>query len=1131
MKKLISLYLVLLCLSSCVEHNDEVRILVFSKTSGFYHESIPTGVAALQELGKSKQIRIDTTTNAEYFTEDSLKNYSAVVFLSTTGDVLNHYQEAEFERYIQAGGGYVGIHAASDTEHNWDWYGKLVGGYFSDHPGIRDRNPNVQPGDLHITEKHIATEMLPEVWQRTDEWYSFRKMYDQINVIMKIDEDSYKGGEDMGDHPMSWYHEYDGGRAFYTALGHTKESFSEPLFIEHIWGGIQYAVGENKKLNYKKAKSLRVPEEERFIKTTLVGGEFYEPTELTVLPNLDILVTQRRGEILLHKAGTNSIQQVGYLKVYYQSSRPGVNAEEGILGIQADPNFAKNNYVYIFYSPADTALNRLSRFVFKNDSIHHASEKIVLEFYSQRDICCHTGGSIAFDKDGLLYVSTGDNTTPFNEPGQKYVTAGFAPLDDRPGHEQFDGRRSAGNSNDLRGKILRIRVNEDGSYSIPKGNLYPEGTPNTRPEIYIQGTRNPYRISVDQKNGYLYWGDVGNDANNDSLQTRGPRGYDEINQARQAGHFGWPYFVGDNFAYFEYDYETGTTGAKFDPAKPINNSRNNTGIKELPPAQPAFIYYPYARSFQFPDVGTGGRNAMAGPVYYPDLYPKQTRYPEYFNGKFIAYDWTRGWIKLVTMNEKGDFLKMEPFMQNTKLNALIDMEVGPDGRLYFLEYGNGWFRKNEDSGLSRIDYVAGNVAPQIKKFEVSKTSGALPLTVTFTVEAHDLERKPLKFRWILGDGTEKETTTPTLEYTYTKPAVVQPTVEVIDDNQAKTVSQPLKIYAGNAIPSVEIVLKGNKSFYFPSKQVQYEIIIKDEDDPNAATNKDGLFVSANYLDSRDRAGSNAGHQQVSEIVMGKNLIQSSTCKTCHDDVKRSIGPSFLEIAQHYKHDAKSIQHLVSKIIKGGNGVWGEANMPANPSLKESEAQQIVSYIFSLNQDKSASLPMKGSINATLNQPATLTGRLLIQANYTDNGGEINHPLTVFDEVSLQNPSLRLFGVGDMMGFNRFFKDGEVLLNVPPRFGSFNVGEFDLDYLQKLNLEVIVNKALQADYTYSLHIDSPMGEKISEVVLSKGTKLGNKTLSFALPQTLRNKPVKLYLMSRTGEQNGFDTVYFRSLTFQ
>jgi glucose/arabinose dehydrogenase/cytochrome c551/c552 len=438
----------------------------------------------------------------------------------------------------------------------------------------------------------------------------------------------------------------------------------------------------------------------------LVQDHFFEPTEMTILPNLDILVLQRRGEILLYKHASGEVKQAGFLKVYWRTDVKGVNAEEGMLGLSKDPGFSKNHWVYIYYSPADSSVNRLSRFTFLNDSIQNASEKVILEVKSQRNICCHTGGSIAFGPDSLLYFSAGDNSTPFDEPGQKYVSHGFAPLNDAPGHEQYDAERSAGNTNDLRGKIIRIRVHDDGTYEIPKGNLFPPGTPKTRPEIYVMGDRNPYRISVDQKNSFLYWGEVGPDAANDSFDTRGPRGYDEVNQARKAGYFGWPYFVGNNYPYHSYNYITGKSGPAFNPQKPENHSRNNTGLVDLPPAQPAFIWYPYAHSPEFPDVGTGGRNAMAGPVYYTDMFPEATRYPDYYNGKLFIYDWIRGWIKVVTLQPNGDFEQMEPFMEHTQLHNCIDMEVGPDGKLYLLEYGTAWFAKNADAGLSRIDYSA-----------------------------------------------------------------------------------------------------------------------------------------------------------------------------------------------------------------------------------------------------------------------------------------------------------------------------------------------------------------------------------------------------------------------------------------
>jgi type 1 glutamine amidotransferase len=213
------------------------RVLVFTRTAGFRHDSIPDGVAAIAAMGAEQGFAIDHTEDPSVFADAGLAAYHAVVFLSTTGHVLEADQQTAFERYIGNGGGYVGIHSASDTEYDWPWYGGLVGAYFANHPDIQPAVVRVEDTD------DASTAMLPDPWPRTDEWYSFRTnpRSHGVHVLLTLDEASYAGGTMGDDHPIAWYHAYAGGRAWYTAGGHTSESFSDPLFLAHIWGGIQYA--------------------------------------------------------------------------------------------------------------------------------------------------------------------------------------------------------------------------------------------------------------------------------------------------------------------------------------------------------------------------------------------------------------------------------------------------------------------------------------------------------------------------------------------------------------------------------------------------------------------------------------------------------------------------------------------------------------------------------------------------------------------------------------------------------------------------------------------------------------------------------------------------------------------------
>ncbi|WP_117881258.1 ThuA domain-containing protein [Aureibaculum luteum] len=239
--KLISLSVVcvLMLITPCLQAQSE-NLLIFSKTEGYRHKSIETGIVAIKKLAKENDFNVTATEDATYFNADTLKNYKAVLFLSTTGNILNEEQQDSFKKFIQSGGGFVGIHAATDTEFDWPWYGKLVGAYFASHPKQQQATVTI------IDYKHMATKMLPKKWSLFDEWYNFKDISEDIDVLANLDETSYTGGENGSHHPISWVQEYDGGKMFYTGMGHTNEAFADTDFLAHVLGGIQYVFDRSK---------------------------------------------------------------------------------------------------------------------------------------------------------------------------------------------------------------------------------------------------------------------------------------------------------------------------------------------------------------------------------------------------------------------------------------------------------------------------------------------------------------------------------------------------------------------------------------------------------------------------------------------------------------------------------------------------------------------------------------------------------------------------------------------------------------------------------------------------------------------------------------------------------------------
>lgn len=1051
-----------------------VSVLVFSKTEGFRHESIGAGKVALMDLGKKHKFRVDTTEDAAVFKEKTLKDYNLVVFLNTTGDVLNNAQQLEFNRFIQAGGGFVGIHAATDTEYDWPWYGDLVGAYFESHPN----DPNVREGIIQVKDQeHIACQHLPAEWKREDEWYNFKDIRSHINILLNLDEASYEGGTNGENHPAAWYHEFDGGRSFYTALGHTPETFSDPLFIEHLWGGMQYALGQKKPVDYN--QSTVAPEENRFQKVVL-GDHLEEPMELEMLPDRSLMFVERNGAVKVFKPNADSAEIVLRLNVFHE-------LEDGLLGLAIDPAFAENRWVYFYYSPSgDEPKQVLARITYGEDGFFDMnSQKILLEVLVQREECCHSAGSLEFGPQGNLYLSIGDNTNP-------HASDGYAPIDEQAGRGPWDAQKSSSNPNDFRGKILRIKPEADGTYSIPDGNLFAKDGSEGKPEIYVMGCRNPYRISVDQKTGYLYWGEVGPDAGEDSLG-RGPMGYDEVNQAKQAGFYGWPYFVGNNQAYHDFNFASQTSGEAFNPEKPINDSPNNTGAKELPPAQEAFIWYPYGESEEFPLVGDGARNAMAGPVFYHKDFPDNpNRYPEYYDGKLFTYDWMRGWIMNVSMDENGDFVRMDQFLPSVEFNNIIDIILGPDGDIYLLEYGTVWFTGNPDARLVHLKYVAGN-RPPVASIEVGKTVGAAPLTLNFSGEKTiDYDGDELTYEWYF-DGNEVSSTEISTAHTFNAAGKYKVKLKVTDVN-GEVGEDQTEIWVGNELPEISWQFSGNRSFYWEGQSLDYEVSVQDKEDGTIGNGIDHrrVNVSIDYLERGfDMNEIAMGHQALSEasqFLLGKQLMDQSDCKTCHQPKQQSVGPSYEAIGIKYKDDAQAVPNLSEKIIKGGGGVWGETVMAAHPQLSESEAAQMVKYILSLSGAApiEEGLPLKGTY--TFKPTGVSGGVYILSASYTDKGGEKIGPLTARSVFKLRPayvPAAEYDGIEKAMKFEvkkgqfpGIEEDLELVVGTANSYVSYK--DLDLTGIQAIAFTGNANSTFMGGGTIEFRVDTPDGKLIASL---------------------------------------------------
>jgi cytochrome c len=622
------------------------------------------------------------------------------------------------------------------------------------------------------------------------------------------------------------------------------------------------------------------PPDSEFEKVTL-NDTPGEPMDLAVLPDGRVLHTVRPGELWLHDPSTGRNILANTFNVYRHD-------EEGLQSIALDPNFSENNWVYIYYSPPMntpvddpvTPVNegdapefgtqadwdryrgviRLSRFRWVDTRLDMKSEQRIMDVSIDRGICCHVGGDIVFDSAGNLILSTGDDTNPFESDG-------YTPIDERPDRNPaFDAQRTSANTNDLRGKILRIRPGQRGGYSIPAGNLFAPGTAQTRPEIYAMGFRNPFRIEINRETDDIYVGDYSPD-NRNADPLRGPAGQGKWTILREPGNYGWPYCATAQLPYVDGQF-TGpsdptvppgfaSTGQAFNCANPVNESPHNTGRRELPAVQQPDVWYSYALSSMFPDLGTGGIGPMGGPAY--DFDPAKASppaWPAYFDGVPLFYEWTRDYIKEFRLDAAGNVADINPGGNLSLLDSVgpangdqetldngMDLEFGPDGALYTLEYGDGFFSENPDAQLAKLDYIGpnGNHAPRVR-VAATPTSGLTRLTVSFSsAGTTDPDGDALSYEWYLDDNDDVDSTAPNPTFTYKKDGVYQATLKVTDEH-GRSASRYVEITVGNQPAVVDLTTVPAPGQPFTQGQaVSYTVNVTDE----AAT--DCSRVQVNYI--------------------------------------------------------------------------------------------------------------------------------------------------------------------------------------------------------------------------------------------------------------------------------------------
>jgi glucose/arabinose dehydrogenase/type 1 glutamine amidotransferase len=690
--------------------------------------------------------------------------------------------------------------------------------------------PTPQEAQVNILDRlHPATAGLPLNIKRTDKWRNWApNPVGTVHTVAQVEERFYEPGQGANGafHPISWCRDYEGGRSFYTGMGGTDGSYGESAFRGHLLGALKWTTGMVRAdcqagiaANYK-IERLTAPNQAGQL------DQVGEPHGITIAPDGTVFYVGKAacagntvpqpntwdnpdigkgcGTIHQWDPATKKVKLLSTLAVMGNrgSGDELVKNEEGLLGIVLDPNWATNGYVYVYWMPHESIdrQNRMgkrtvSRFTYNAtaDTLDMATRKDLLSWDVQIHSCCHAGGGMAFDKAGNLYVGSGDSNSSQGSSGYSgnNWTQEFA------GTSFQDARRTAGNTNDLNGKIIRIHPEADGTYTIPEGNLFPPGTAKTRPEIYVMGVRNISRLQIDPETDWLTAAWVGPDANSPNPEL-GPAKYETATIITEAGNHGWPYCMGNRQPYRDRSNSNAEvlTGW-YDCNNPLNTSPRNTGLIELPPIKDNMIWYaPDGGGPVFPNrpnssiptynaadatytqpyLKGGGQAIMTGPTYHYDQVNTDSgvAWPEYWDDKWFIGDQSNSQNRIaVTVDPAGVPTAQPPAFAETirpivpsgngsdRLASWMDAKFGPDGALYMLDYAGGFFSLHENQKLIRVTYQGGEATPAPAASNVAVQNK--PLTYQF----NGTRAGGVSYSWTFGDGTTSAEANPRHTYTRT----------------------------------------------------------------------------------------------------------------------------------------------------------------------------------------------------------------------------------------------------------------------------------------------------------------------------------------------------------------------------